>query len=441
MALNLPPLCSPTPVPVTSNISPCRHIASPPLLICKLPSRVDSAVGFIICLSPHSHLAAPLPSSLPPARAIPPSSAPTPSLRSPWYCPIPIHAVRPYSPSRLPPRILADDQTLLCRGDHSPPQTHLHRFGDDIERLCPAVDDHAIPPIDGLPGTLPTLARHPNAAHGIPRNHPRDYPTHSTPVQTQDTTQAVDCTRSNDFGIPRRPRRPSSPSRTLRLSLPPSARRPSMPRSPRTTSRMHGTCRSPLHCARHSLRLLPHPTCATEAAVVSIAHAVFIASPRAATIFCAAPASALDARMHPRTLPPSCPAALVTVHHCAIVPSFGPQRILPATHDYPRSGLPSPTPPSSPRCPHLRASPSTVATALNATTTTALRVTSSPSSPRRLERPVGVQKDHQQLVRDILLIPSGDAHSPNSDAFHYLSTLSFFSLYLRLNILGLPKLQ
>jgi hypothetical protein len=40
----------------------------------------------------------------------------------------------------------------------------------------------------------------------------------------------------------------------------------------------------------------------------------------------------------------------------------------------------------------------------------------------------------QQLVRNILLIPSGDTHSPNSDAFHYLSTLSFFSQYLQLNM-------
>ncbi|KAJ7788973.1 hypothetical protein B0H14DRAFT_3503548 [Mycena olivaceomarginata] len=90
-------------------------------------------------------------------------------IQSPCHCPLPIHAIRPSPPSRLPPRILAQDETLPLHRSQcvlkrtSTTSTTTLRDRGQLRVTLPS------PPIDVVPGASPTLPRHPNAA---PFRHP-----------------------------------------------------------------------------------------------------------------------------------------------------------------------------------------------------------------------------------------------------------------------------
>ncbi|KAJ7883487.1 hypothetical protein B0H14DRAFT_1428852 [Mycena olivaceomarginata] len=160
------------------NLSACPHRACPPLvLVCTLPSRVPSAVGFTICRLhairgnrfartsirriPLRSLTVP-PSSLSPCHsdiALPTVSSPS-QKPSPLDAPSPSTAFARIRPRTSPPRPAFSPTTALpCRGHRTPPSHPLLSFYNDAGEPRPIARGPRHPIHEVLPSTSPTFAR------------------------------------------------------------------------------------------------------------------------------------------------------------------------------------------------------------------------------------------------------------------------------------------
>ncbi|KAJ7880147.1 hypothetical protein B0H13DRAFT_2542414 [Mycena leptocephala] len=360
----------------------------------------------------HSASALPGPCSRPPANVV---LRPRQWSGSPLMQPPPIASLlahRPHCP-RLPPTshttFLATTSIRLCTSEACMPSPRCSRPAARLSRPSPAPD--AV-----LPARVATTQMAARLTY------------YATAVMSKSPHLPATVFPAPDYDHPRH----ATPRLRAHQTRP----------APLTPCAASASASLVAHVVPHPQCLLPIPHDPVFTFSSATTHALFVSSPRPATIFRAGSLSPLDA----------CTQTIPTMPYTTTgVPSRADDRSPSHTPPICSSRLQSLTPPSSPpRRPHLRVPPSTVATALSATAAPrvgSVRHAAGDVQPQLASTALGDLKDagvrlflrsrHRSCMDSTVgspmassLIPSDDADSPtNIDAFLYLltQTLSLFS--------------